>query len=133
MLRGSCLCGAVVYSTAGPIAGASHCYCTMCQKQHGAAAGSYANIARAGLTVERGAACITEYASSDHGRRAFCQVCGSTLFWRSEQTPDRLAVALGTLDPMFTGRVDVELHTDTKPAWLPCKTCSGDAGDSIEQ
>jgi hypothetical protein len=121
MLRGSCLCQAVVYTVAGPIDNASHCYCTMCQKQHGAAAGTYANVARSGLTIEQGENFITEYASSDHGRRAFCRQCGSTLFWRSEQTPERIAFTLGTLDSPFTGTVDVELYTDTKPAWLPVK------------
>ncbi|RLM48666.1 GFA family protein, partial [Halobellus sp. Atlit-31R] len=83
----------------------------MCQKQHGAAAGTYANVARAGLTIERGEAFIAEYASSSHGRRAFCRQCGSTLFWRSEASPDRIAITLGTLDTPFTGSVDVELHT----------------------
>jgi hypothetical protein len=121
MLRGSCLCGAVAYNAAGPIESASHCYCTMCRKQHGAAAGTYANVARAGLTIERGDAFIVEYASSAHGRRAFCRQCGSTLFWRSEETPERISVTLGTLDVPFTEPVGVELYTDTKPAWLPTK------------
>jgi hypothetical protein len=48
-------------------------------------------------------------------------VCGSTLFWRSEQSPDRIAATLGTLDSRFTMPVEVELHTDTEPAWLPVK------------
>ena len=91
MLRGSCLCGA----------------------------GTYANVDRAGLHIERGEELITEYASSSHGRRAFCRQCGSTLFWRSEDTPDRIAVTLGTLDAPFLDPVDIELHTDTKPSWLP--------------
>jgi len=120
MLRGSCLCGAVAYS-AGPVESASHCYCTMCQKQHGAAAGTYANVARAGVSIERGADFVTEYASSDHGRRAFCRRCGSTLFWRSEQSPDRIAVTLGTLDAPFTEPVTIELYTDTRPSWLPVR------------
>ena len=121
MLKGSCLCGAVAYSASGSVESASHCYCTMCQKQHGVAAGTYANIARADLRIERGADLITEYASSDHGRRAFCGRCGSTLFWRSEETPERIAVTLGTLDGPFTEPVEIELHTDTKPDWLPHK------------
>lgn len=121
MLKGSCLCGAVAYAAAGPVESASHCFCTMCQKQHGAAAGTYANVARAGLAVERGEHLVTEYASSSHGRRAFCQLCGSTLFWRSEQTPDRIALTLGTLDTPFHGTVGIELHTDTKPRWLPVR------------
>lgn len=121
MLKGSCLCGAVTYTVNAPVEHVSHCYCTMCQKQHGAAAGTYANVARSALTMERGADVITEYASSEHGRRAFCSRCGSTLFWRSEDTVDRIAVTLGTLDHAYDGPVDTELHTDTKPAWLPVR------------
>ncbi len=118
-LHGSCLCGGVAYRAEKPVSHASHCYCTMCQKQHGAAAGSYANVAAAGYVVERGADLITEYASSDHGRRGFCKICGSTLFWRSTESPERIAVTLGTLEPPYDGPVRRELHTDTKPAWLP--------------
>src|SRR4051812_10325720 len=119
MLQGSCLCGGVAYRAEGPVRGASHCYCTMCQKQHGAASGSYANVARAGYVIERGAELVTEYASSEHGRRAFCRVCGSTLSWRSTQTPDRIAVTLGTLEPAYDGPVEDEWCTETKPSWLP--------------
>ncbi|WP_256077374.1 GFA family protein [Massilia sp. YIM B04103] len=121
-LRGSCLCGGIAYRAQKPVQHASHCYCIMCQKQHGAAAGSYANVASAGFTYERGAELVTEYASSDHGRRGFCRVCGSTLFWRSTQSPDRIAVTLGTLDQEFDGPVNRELHTDSKPAWLPLRS-----------
>lgn len=120
-LHGSCLCGGVVYRAAGPVHHGSHCYCTMCQKQHGAAAGSYANVDSAGYVIERGAELVTEYASSSHGRRGFCKVCGSTLFWRSTDSPDRIAVTLGTLVPEYDGPVERELHTDTKPRWLPTR------------
>ena len=119
MLKGSCLCTEVAYTVAGPVESASHCFCTMCQKQHGAGAGTYANVARADLRIERGEEYVTEFASSEQGRRAFCRRCGSTLFWRSEETPDRIAVTLGTLDTPFTDPVEIELHTDTRPSWLP--------------
>ncbi|MYM83233.1 hypothetical protein GTP44_14865 [Duganella sp. FT50W] len=59
-LQGSCLCGGVRYRAALPVSHASHCYCTMCQKQHGAAAGSYANVASAGFAIEQGAHLITD-------------------------------------------------------------------------
>lgn len=122
VLRGSCLCGGVAYRADGPVRHTSHCYCTMCQKQHGAASGTYANVARATFALERGAALVTEYASSDHGRRGFCKVCGSTLYWRSTQSEDRIAVTLGTLEPAYTGTVETELHVDTKPGWLPVRS-----------
>jgi len=122
MLRGSCLCGGVAYRADGPVHHASHCYCTMCQKQHGAAAGSYANVATAGYAIERGSELVTEYASSEEGRRGFCRVCGSTLFWRSTASPDTIAVTLGTLEPPYDGPVERELFTETKPAWLPVQS-----------
>jgi len=121
MLKGSCLCGGVRYRAEGPVEHASHCYCTMCQKQHGAAAGSYANLASAGLVVEQGAELVATYASSAHGRRDFCRVCGSTLFWRSTASPERIAVTLGTLEPEYDGAVERELYLDTKPRWLPTR------------
>ncbi|SEN61624.1 Uncharacterized conserved protein [Duganella sp. CF517] len=121
MLKGSCLCGGVAYRADGPVSHASHCYCTMCQKQHGAAAGTYANVGAAGFAFERGADLVTEYASSGDGRRGFCRVCGSTLFWRSTQSPDRIALTLGTMEPEYDAPVERELHTDTKPRWLPTR------------
>ena len=124
-LHGKCLCGAVAYRAQGPAEYASHCYCTMCQKQHGAGAGSYANVGKAGFMFERGAELVTEYASSEDGRRGFCSVCGSTLFWRSTQTPDRIALTLGTMEPEYDGPVEHELHTDTKPRWLPTREAPG--------
>lgn len=121
-LRGSCLCGGVAYrADKNSVRKASHCYCTMCQKQHGAASGTYANVASEGFKFEKGADLVTEFHSSDHGRRGFCKVCGSTLTWRSTQAPDRIAISLGTMEPEYDGEVEYELHTDTKPSWLPTK------------
>ena len=93
----------------------------MCQKQHGAAAGSYADVASAGLVFEQGADLVTEYASSEHGRRGFCRVCGSNLFWRSTASPERIGVTLGTLEPAYDGAVERELYAEHKPAWLPLR------------
>ncbi|MCE3260952.1 MAG: hypothetical protein K0R43_31 [Pseudoduganella sp.] len=119
-LRGSCLCGGVAYKAdKATLSGASHCYCHMCQKQHGAASGTYANVASAGFSYERGAELVHEYHSSGHGRRGFCKVCGSTLTWRSTQAPDRIAITLGTMEPEYVGPVQHELHTESKPRWLP--------------
>jgi len=121
-LRGSCLCGGIAYKAdKSTVRKASHCYCTMCQKQHGAAAGSYANVASGSFGFEKGAELLAEFHSSEHGRRGFCKVCGSTLTWRSTQSPDRIAIALGTLDQEYDLPVQYEWFLENKPAWLPAK------------
>ncbi|WP_332876486.1 GFA family protein [Massilia sp. S19_KUP03_FR1] len=118
VLRGACLCGAVAYRAKGPLFCTSHCYCSQCQRQHGIA-GSYGNVHAAGFCLELGAGLITEFAKSSAGRCGFCSVCGSMLYWRGAATPERVAVALGTLQPAWTGSVEHELFAQQKPAWLP--------------
>jgi hypothetical protein len=119
MLHGSCLCGGIAFHAARPATNASHCYCTMCQRFHGAAAGSYIDVAASGYVLERGAELLVEYASSEQGRRGFCKTCGSSLYWRSTGTPDVIELSLGTLDPPWTGTVDREVYVETKPTWAP--------------
>jgi hypothetical protein len=120
-IRGSCLCGGIAYRADGPFFRSSHCYCGMCQKQHGAAAGSYVNVPTEGFAWEHGRDLLQEFESSEHGRRGFCKVCGSTLTWRSTQAPDRIALAMGALDTPFDHQVEREWYAERKPAWLPVK------------
>ena len=91
----------------------------MCQKQHGAAFAPYANVASSELHIVQGAGAITRYASSALVERAFCKVCGSNLTWKMEGDSDRIAVALGTFDTPYEGKVTHDLHLDSKPGWLP--------------
>ena len=124
MYLGSCLCGAVRYAIRSNIERTSLCWCTMCQKQHGAAYGPYANVAAADLVFVQGAEAITHYASSPGVERTFCKVCGSKLTWQQCDTapghePQRIGVTLGTFDTPYEGKVTHELHIDSKPGWLP--------------
>ncbi len=77
---GSCLCGAVRFTTSGPLRGVVYCHCTQCRKQSGH---FYAatNVEDARLDIQ-GADSITWFAASDFARRGFCATCGSVLFWK---------------------------------------------------
>lgn len=116
-VRGACLCGAVAYRARGPLFATSHCYCSQCQRQHGIA-GSYGNVAAASFVIEQGAELVTEYAKAK-GRCGFCSVCSAMLYWRGVETPERVAVTLGTLDPPWTGTVERDWFAEQKPTWLP--------------
>lgn len=119
MYKGSCLCGAVRYEIRGPIDRTSNCWCKMCQKQHGAASGPYANVASSDLHWVQGAELIARYASSPGVERTFCKVCGSTLTWQADSHSARNAVTLGTFDTPYEGKVTHDLHIESKPGWLP--------------
>jgi hypothetical protein len=118
VLHGACLCGAVAYRAQGPLFATSHCYCTMCQRQHGSV-GSYGNVAVDGFVIVRGEALVTRYDKSPNGYCGFCGVCGAMLYWRGADTPHRVALALGCLAPAWTGTVEREWFTEHKPDWLP--------------
>jgi hypothetical protein len=92
---GSCLCGAVHYQVAGPLRPVIGCHCTQCRKQTGhymaATAAKHGNFK---VTKDEG---LRWFRSSESAERAFCHICGSTLFWQG-QGKDYIAIAAGTLD-----------------------------------
>jgi len=118
VLHGACLCGAIAWRAQGPLFATSHCFCTQCQRQHGIA-GSYGNVPADSFVIERGAHLVTEFAKSSAGRCGFCSVCGAMLYWRGVETPERVAVTLGTLVPAWTGTVAHEWFPEQRQTWLP--------------
>ena len=119
MYTGSCLCERISYRIDGPVKKASHCFCLMCQKQHGAACGTYANVASAAFTYVSGDDAVVAYESSPGVTRCFCKHCGSTLTWQMAQHNGRIAVTLGTFDTPYEEPVTEELFAENKPSWMP--------------
>lgn len=92
---GSCLCGAVRFSTKGALRGVVYCHCSQCRKQSGL---YYAatNVADTNIDI-RGLDNVTWYAASDLARRGFCRNCGSLLFWKHNQL-DEISVMAGAFE-----------------------------------
>ena len=119
MYQGSCLCGQVTYQLTCEPVKVSHCYCTMCQKQHGAAFATYASLPKEHLVYTSGKELLVTYHSSGSIVRKFCGCCGSSLEWSgSPDYPDWASIAIATLDTPFTPKRITEIYTDTKPCWL---------------
>lgn len=110
---GSCLCGGVRYRVDGPLRDVWQCHCRRCQKVTGnfmAASGALL----ADIAFESDGT-LTWYAPDDDPdvAYAFCNRCGSSLFWRvggPHGDPLRLSICAGTLDDA------VGLHT--KAIWF---------------
>ncbi len=92
---GSCLCGAVRFTTSGPLRGVVYCHCSQCRKQTGH---YYAatNVEEEKLTVEGGDT-LTWYRASPYAKRGFCSVCGSALFWKHNDS-DEISVMAGAFE-----------------------------------
>jgi len=98
-LTGGCLCGGVRYTLTSAPTQVVNCHCSQCRRFHGHF-GPYVTIARAAVRFDSERT-LTWYQSSAKGRRGFCRVCGSSMFWekiggahldvvaRSQDTPTR--------------------------------------------
>jgi hypothetical protein len=117
MIRGSCLCGAVRYEIRGPLGRMSHCHCSMCRKAHGAAFGTYSSVARGDFVLLGGAESVRSYRSSPKVTRTFCGTCGATLQWITDDRPDRVDVAIGTLDDDPGIRPALHIFVASKAPW----------------
>lgn len=92
---GGCLCGAVRYAVRGPLRPVVACHCGQCRKSSGHVfAASGARDHDLALEEDRG---LRWFRSSDKARRGFCQICGSSVFWKADGS-DYTAIAAGTLE-----------------------------------
>ncbi|WDE03068.1 GFA family protein [Thalassomonas viridans] len=119
MKKASCLCGAIKLQIDADPVKVSHCHCTMCQKQHGAAYATYARFRREDVDYLQGEDKLSVYNSSEDVLRKFCSVCGSNIEWGcSERFPQWVAIALAAFDNEFALGDIKELHLASKVCWL---------------
>ena len=102
MKTGSCLCGAVAFEIHGAMDDALACHCNQCRKM----TGNYwtsTHVADADLKFTRQDG-LKWFTSSAAAKRGFCKECGSSLFWKQNES-DVTSLCLGAID----GKSDVKL------------------------
>lgn len=97
-VRGGCLCGGVRYELSAPFRRANFCHCSRCRKHSGGAALAQGRVPRGGFTLLQGAELIETYRPEGGMAKAFCRVCGSSLFGGSWPVGPEVSIRLGTLD-----------------------------------
>jgi hypothetical protein len=117
MLTGRCLCGNVRYEIDGALRHITHCHCGMCRRGHGAAFATYAMLRRDRIRVT-GEDALRGYRSSERVLRESCATCGSPMFWRHDDYPTTISVAIGTLDGDPIGRPTAHIFWGSRACWL---------------
>jgi hypothetical protein len=119
-LTGACLCGGVRYEVSEPLADASYCHCTRCQRRTGTAASANARVRPGSFRVVAGEELIKAWDPGDGGfPKAFCTTCGSALYSRHPDDPSILAIRLGTVDGDPGIRPDRRQRVETAAVWEP--------------
>lgn len=117
MLEGGCFCKAVRYRIEGAPSHVALCHCGDCRGHAGAPAVCWGAFP-AGQVAVTGA--VTTFASSEHGRRQFCAVCGTGLFYINEAVlPGLIDVQTGTLDDPEALPPQAEIQTAERLGWMP--------------
>jgi hypothetical protein len=112
-LGGRCLCGAVRFSFQAANRDVGVCHCGMCRRW---AAGPFMVLDHNGKVAFEGDENIGVYKSSEWGERAFCKVCGTSLYWRMSGL-DHYAVSAGALEDPAGLAFTTEIFIDEKPAY----------------
>jgi hypothetical protein len=97
-LTGGCGCGAVRFEVDAPLVSASYCHCTRCQRRTGTAASANAGTRPGSFRLVAGAEHVRAWAPEGGFEKAFCGLCGSALFSRDPENPERIGVRLGAFD-----------------------------------
>lgn len=116
-VTGHCLCGAVRFE-ADIEAGETHaCHCEMCRRWTGSAL--LAVSVPADRIAFKGLDHIARFQSSDWAERAWCDRCGSTLYYRvtlDAYQPAAYELSLGLFDNPDRFALTKEIYIDRKPA-----------------
>lgn len=114
-LTGRCQCGAIAWSTDGPVLWAGHCHCDSCRRASSAAFTSFFGVPRAGVAW-RGAPAVNR--SSAAVERGFCAACGTQLFYRSTRWPTETHLFAATLDDPVQFQPKAHFHWAERVSWV---------------
>lgn len=114
---GGCLCGAVRYTLSEAPRAYGACHCRMCRRFSGGIELGV-EVQAGGITWE-GEDHVRTFKSSEWAERGFCDICGSSLFWRLISPGPMqgfLSLSAGSLDSLEGLDFDIEVYIDQKPA-----------------
>ena len=104
-MNARCSCGAVSLSLPGPSKLVVACHCLDCQRRTGAPFGVGAFYPAEAVTLSgTPKEFVRAAASGGKVRSYFCPDCGSTVYWKADNLPALIGVAVGAIaDPKFPG------------------------------
>lgn len=116
-ITGGCLCGGVRYEVRGPFLRAGYCHCSRCRRHTGTAASIQGRVRREDFRLLRGAELVRSFKPEGGMTKAFCSVCGSSLFGGAWPDGDEVSIRFGSLDGDPGIRPQEHIHVASKAVW----------------
>lgn len=123
---GHCHCRSITFQLTSPVDFCSNCHCADCRLTHAAPFVTWTSVPRDRFHLNSGADRLTRYESHPGVEWIFCSRCGSSLFYESTEAPDRVYIAVATLDPKTAPTPDSHVSYEERLPWfhdvakLPC-------------
>ncbi len=119
VLRGSCLCRAVLYEADAPITKFPTCYCSRCRKATGSASSDNIYVRPEGFRWLSGADLVRRYdlPTARSFSTAFCTTCGSPLP-HPTRSGREVIIPAGSLDVDPCAHPSERTHTDSRAPWV---------------
>lgn len=117
VVSGGCLCGGVRYEIRGVFLRANCCHCSRCRRHSGSAFGVQGRVKREQLRLLRGEDLVRTYRPDQGAVKAFCSVCGSSLFGGNWPDGPEVAIRLGTVDGDPGIRPQFHIFVGSKAVW----------------
>jgi hypothetical protein len=120
-VTGSCLCGGVRFELTAAFRRANHCHCSRCRKHSGTFGLTQGRVPRSGFRLLEGDELIRVYRPAGGMAKAFCSVCGSSLFGGTWPEGPEVSVRFGALDtdpgirPQYHSQTGSAAHWDVIP------------------
>lgn len=119
-LTASCLCQSIIVRLPEKVNWVAHCHCSLCQKAHGAAFVTWVGVPLKQFSVEKGNEKLQWYRSTEKGKRAHCQQCGTPMLFCSERWPDEMHIARALIDQDLLHPVQCHAFYDARVDWTLC-------------
>ena len=116
-LTGGCLCGGVRFEVTGPFLRANHCHCSRCRRHSGAAGCMQARVRREQFRLLAGEDLLRVYGRGEGAVKAFCTVCGSSVFGGTWPDGPQVSIRLGAFDGDPGVRLQFHTWVDSKAPW----------------
>ena len=112
-----CLCGGVRFELNGPFRRAGHCHCSRCRKHSGTSVGTQGRVRREDFRLICGEDLIRIYRPGKGAVKAFCSVCGSSLFGGTWPRGPEVSIRLGSIDGDPGIRPQYRTFCDSRAPW----------------
>jgi hypothetical protein len=100
-----------------PFRRASHCHCSRCRRHSGTFGLTQGRVPREGFRLLQGGELVRVYRPDGGMAKAFCSVCGSSLFGGTWPDGPEVSIRLGALDGDPQIRPQYHSHTASAAPW----------------